>query len=751
MDWKSRIDAMQQRVSTEPDMPMTGAERVAKHRALKRAASPPQHCEPVSKPDRSLFSTADFIAIDGEGVSEGPATAYRVGPEKRLYHGQPHYMILLAASTGAEISCSTGRLGLVECLDFLLSVASENPRSLLVCYSGSYDINQILLYDLPSNLLRAIGRGSSVTFTLNNKAYKLQYRARKSLQVWRYATPTITGTLNAQGILVEQPPECSFTLWDTIGFFQSSFVVTLEKWLGKDYPDLAFIRRMKDDRSLFQRSRLPEMTEYNQAECRALVAVMDKLRESIERLDLSLSRWDGAGAIAGAMNKKHNTKQHMQASPEPVFHASRCAFSGGHIEVCQFGTFNKLVHHYDVNSAYPSIIRSLPSLAGAEWEHGSDFDPPPGFTLVRLRYAFTAKLPFYPLFFRTPEGSIIYPQYGEGWFWYPEFLVARGFYIEFGGDDFEVLEWWHCIPATDAQPFDFVDKYYAMRATMSARIKAGDLSALDQWMKGAEKVIKLGLNSLYGKMAQQVGGRDGKPPSYFQLEWAGYVTSAVRAQLMQAAMQAPSSIISFATDGLFSLSPLSLPCPKEKVLGQWEYTPEGGMLVAMPGVYWLFDANSDCSKVKVDGAHSRGFDKDAVSTPDLIVQKWRENKYSVDIPTKRLVTIGSACTSDKHDASMWLARGRFLFGARRLDISGASQKRDAPLKPSRLWERSIKTLPRANVSYLDWYCDSKDSLDIRAQSAPYVIRWLDGISSQEDFHAGAIEIAEMMDADDDLW
>ena len=768
-EMRAKLDAMQSQLDDLQANKNTGAKRIAAMRERDKAAginrqkkyddarikrSRDQSGRPYD-PSRSAFVSAAFIGIDGEGVSEGRVTKYRqkLGHENTEYEGQAHYMMLLAASTGAEITAARGRLLTHECLDFLLQVQADNPKGILVCYGGSYDVNQMLLHGLPRETLRHISKGHKTRVVINGHLYKIEYRARKMLRVWRWAGEFVNTWVDYKGEYREEKPEAQFVLWDTLGFFQSSFVTTMQKWLGNDHPDLAMITRMKSERGQFDRADLDAMRVYNYAECRALAAIMDKLRDAVQSLGLTLNRWDGAGAIAAAMNSKHEIAHAKAECPEPVFEAARCAFSGGHIEVCRFGTFNKIIHHYDINSAYPSIIRDLPNLQGGRWTTGTDFDPPPGFTLVRVRFEFTENLPFYPLFFRGERGTIQYPDQGEGWYWYPEFEVARDFYTQFGGLQFEVKEWWHYTPKEGApKPFAFVQEYYDARKEMVRKDKQNELTELDQWMKGGEKIIKLGLNSSYGKMAQQLGGSGNSPPPYFQLEWAGFVTSGCRAALMKAAMQAPNDIISFATDGLFSLAPLDLPTPKDKVLGAWEYQRHTGMVVAMPGVYWLFDEGETIGKDKPSGAYSRGFDKEYVSDPERILAAWREGKTSVELPMRRLITMGSACMGDDDRGMAWRARGRFLEGMRRLDISGASVKRWPPAGQRgklRLWERDYATPVRANIDYLEWLQDGEPADDARGISAPYSIRWLDEEPEGGDPEIAYIAHQEMLDAAED--
>ena len=104
------------------------------------------------------------------------------------------------------------------------------------------------------------------------------------------------------------------TLWDVWGFFQESFLAALDYWLPAD-PDYAFIRDWKGKRSEFERGEIDTIRRYNAAELRCLALMMNKVRDAIRNMGLTVSRWDGAGAISGAMLKHNNVKNHMRRKP----------------------------------------------------------------------------------------------------------------------------------------------------------------------------------------------------------------------------------------------------------------------------------------------------------------------------------------------------------------------------------------------------------------------------------------------------
>lgn len=686
----------------------------------------------------SLFEAGQFVAIDGEGFSEGPERVWTVGDNNRTYTGKEHFYALLAASDGSEIYSET-RLATGQCLDFVCDIKRHNPLAIIVCFGGSYDICQFLAHNLsreqcvelqsdpdPNNPEdRRVRRTVDISFGAYD--YRLEYRPRKSLSIWRWGagqskyhqTHARDGTPRW-----EMTEHDSAIVWDVWGFFQDSFTGVMRKWIPDD-PDYQFIVSNKGERSVFARSEIATIRRYNQSELRCLVEIMNKLRDAVRTLGLTITRWDGAGAIAAAMMKFHNVKEHMNASPPLVFDAARHAYSGGHIEVCQLGYHDGIIYHYDINSAYPSIFRDLPSLTAGLWHHGLGGQPVEGFTLVKVRYHFREGNSFYPLFFREDDGSIIYPSRGTGWYWYPEYEAAREFAHTQGASEFMVLEWWHFQPRINQGPFNWIDDYYEQR---QSRIEAAKRNGVED---GPEKIIKLGLNSLYGKTAQQVGAReagDGNvtPPAYFQLEWAGYVTSGCRAKLMQAALQNPTAIISFATDGLFATSPLDLDTPDEKILGAWEFTKHDGMTMVMPGVYWLHDHG------KKPQHYSRGFDKRQMSDAEFIHKAWKFRNDYVEIDITRLIGLGTACASD----AFWQMRGMFVQSKRELALNGDNSKRyPIMLYQAKPHEGLTPTVPRDHET--EWDTDLADLM-----SAAYEIGWLVKLPTEK-----TGEVAEIDDAD----
>jgi hypothetical protein len=689
----------------------SNAERARESREARKAAgwkdtrkNRPSGPKPYDA-GKSRFASGEFVAVDGEGFSEGPIQHWRLGANRQLYSGREHFYAYLSASDGSEIYSENGRLGTKECLDFLLAITERNPKAIVVAFGASYDMTQIL-YDLSLEQIQTLLNGSSLgkrkflDLELGGFDYRLELRPRRSLVVMRWPGGTRKFEPLPNGRF-KMTPHAQVTLWDVWGFFQDSFTEVMRKWIPND-PDYQMILSQKGNRKFFQRSEIDTIKTYNAAELRCLVAIMDRVRDAVRNLGLTLNRWDGAGAIAAAILKREAVKDHKKQTPPNVFHAARHAYSGGHIEAVQIGHYDGPVYHYDVNSAYPAEFANLPSLQHGFWRHGKGGEPPAGFTMVRTRWVFNEPAPFYPLFYRDESGSILYPRTGDGWHWFPEWEAAKRFVQQFGAKRFDVIEWWHFQQTHNAtKPFAWIADYYKRRMEIVAHAKAAGIEI------GEEKIIKLGLNSLYGKTAQQVGAaRDGdtgevKTPPYFQLEWAGMVTAGCRAKLMQAALEAPEGIISFATDGIFSTRPIPLETPREKQLGKWEAAIHAGMTMVMPGVYWLHEENSKPKH------YSRGFDKEQMEEPERVHRAWKRRETKIEVELTRLIGFGTAIRG----GAWWDMRGMFITSHRSLRLNGDNSKRyPVTMSRARLWKELAFAMPRENES--------------PELSAPFEISWL---------------------------
>jgi hypothetical protein len=626
------------------------------------------------KGDDSLWRTGEFVAVDGEGITL---------PDGR------HLYNLIAASDGASISSEPGSaLSTEACFRFLLDRARLHPKGIFVCYGAGYDINCILR-DVPYEVLQQIwASDKAVEFRLGDRLYSVLYRKGKMLQVGRFAQKPAPLYVR-KGSAWKRNFDARVTLWDVLGFFQGPFVDALDAYFG-ECDDHRFIREMKAKRGNFAQVPPADIARYNEMENALLVRLMNELRRHLCDLGLTLSRFDGAGAIAAALFARNGTKSFKSTENlAAITEAARYAFSGGRIEMTHIGQAHAPVFDHDINSAYPHHISQLPCLAHGAWKRGRRAP----FSLIRVRYEFPPNLPWYPLFSRTQHNSIAYGRTGEGWFWKPEFALGRAFQKIYGGT-LTILTSYQWTPSCAHSPFAFVRDLYAERLKMKAQ------------RSRTEHVLKLALNSLYGKFSQQLGGTLERPPPFFQLEWAGFVTASTRAQLGLAALRDPHAVLSFATDGLLARRPLDVRVGDG--LGAWKVKKYSDALFVMPGVYFTKSGGEWSTR-------GRGFDIGPLGRArSRICRAWRRGAASVAVPSTRFVTLGSALSSD----TLWERWATFRTINRDLTIDGTGSKRRSPRRYGRAGQTPADRLTFCPVSHLyTAYLDENDA------SYPYEVRW----------------------------
>lgn len=469
------------------------------------------------------YGSRPFIAWDGEGIT---------------YEGDTvQSYVLFGNSAGRRILSSS--LTTSECLNLLIETEKEFPEAIHVGFALQYDWNMIFR-DIPVRLLHVLYKKNRIRWN----GYKIEYRPGKWTTITRDKT--------------------TIRLFDVFGFFQSSFVVALEKFLGET-DELQQIRDGKRQRQAFSFDELHSLIiPYWEAELRLMVRLMEALRDDLNNAGIRINSWHGPGAVASNVFRSQGIKDVKKFPPREVNRAAQYAYAGGRFELFKCGHHPGKVWEYDINSAYPAAIAELPNLADGEWERVTEFEPD-SFGVWHCQYSYAGKDQFWrphPLFCRNGKGHVTFQDLVSGWYWTPEAALVpncvKGGYV---------------FRHNNSAPFSFVREMYEQRKKWKVEGNS------------AERAYKLALNSLYGKMAQRVGWEEGRElPRWHQLEWAGYVTSATRAKLWQAISQSPENIVAVETDAVFSLVPLDLPVSKE--LGEWELDTFDWITYIQNGVYW---------------------------------------------------------------------------------------------------------------------------------------------------------------------
>lgn len=478
---------------------------------------------------RRDLSGRPFIAWDGEGYNDSD--------------GVHHYM-LFGASTGDAIQGAS--LDTKACLDLLLMVERMNPDVFHVIFAGNYDVN-MMLKDVDRVSLEQLKRRGYCKWN----GYTIGYIKGKMFRVKK------------NGV--------SITLYDVFTFFGCSFVKALEQYIGADDEDVTRIKSGKAERANFSYDDVDDVRQYFQAELRYLVRLCNKLRDYLHVAGIRISKWHGPGAVASAVLRTRGFSR--LSLPEHVSEAGQYAYTGGRFEQFRIGAHYGPVWQYDIRSAYPAAIATLPSISGVWVDNPRPkLDNIKDFSLYYVSYGSKHYAAPHPFAWRHRNGAVFYPpNHGGTWVWGVELRSA----LHYAPGDVYVHRSIDYVE-DGTRPFAWIADMYDRRA---------------EWKENgnpAELALKLAMNSIYGKLAQQVGWRmtaaGPKLPKFHQLEYAGYITAFARSGLYGAMMQKPHAIVAVETDAVYSTEPLALDIGTG--LGQWEEKRFDGIMYVQSGMYF---------------------------------------------------------------------------------------------------------------------------------------------------------------------
>ena len=589
------------------------------------------------------FAAKQFVAWDFEG-GNFPGEL-----------GTDHRITFAANSRGDELARPEGippDAHYLMLIPWLYENAAKYPDRAHVFFSASYDWSMILR-GIPLDTLTKVYKQNGkfgVILAIGRHRYDIKLARRRMLTIRRVSVWN-------EG---EKPLFEKYTanFVDCFGFYQQTFVAAVKGNLGEDYPDLGKIIAGKQTRATLA-ALDDETKDYCRAELRALVLLMEKLRDDLHEAGIPIKNFWGAGAVASTMLQIAGMREHLnphEGANEPFWGNGRdfeipesytregaaiFAFFGARIEMLNYGWHEGALHDYDVNSCYPHFLSTLPSFnpEAGEWRHRAglsiaDFASLSPYSMALTYFRGNPKARFYPFPHRNGNGGIFYPRITAGWHHHSEILAAlnpkdKSLRAEF----LEISEAWEWIPNTDARPWgDYIHGKFAERARLNALYGKN----------GPGKVLKLGLNSLYGKTAQRVGwekAKDGtiKLPTYQDLFVAGYITAGARAALYTRASEKPDAIISFATDGLTSREKLS-PKGIGPDLGEWDYTEYDAGLFVMAGVYTLYRNGAKAKHMARGYRPPMGPDE----WRDTVRAKWAQGETKITLPQTVFFGLGLA-------------------------------------------------------------------------------------------------------------
>lgn len=592
-----------------------------------------------------------IVAFDGEGDESG----YR----------------LLQNSDGLTLEGNP--LTIRDVLPNLCLKQTDGKRNVNVWYSARYDF-EMLFRNEPKTLLIDL-------FKKENEVWIGEYLVSVVPRKW----------------LKIKYGHSMFYHWDVYGWFQQSFLKTIEEWGIHAFKcnhktgicDNCIICKGKE-----LRDRFPEdfsIKEYNFAECVALKDLMVKLIEGLTAAGYpNLRSFYGPGAGANLLLKKlhidsakfcdwlwercgkdslpfgevlNRTQEKYGLEFSQAFKNDslighplrydfdrRMSYFGGRIELLQRGQFDK-VYNYDINSCYPTAITQLPALDWSKWVSFKKFTETDlenynqGLVEVSWKGGEGERLGPFP--FRTDgtdisNNYVIFPvrhftggKFFKGIYHLIEVQTAIEKAAKEGIDwDIRLGRANVIEDCNDSYPFEEIGNLLDYRMLLK--------SDKTHSKHAGHKPLKLILNSLYGKTAQRPKGNSTRDPRYRELFYAGYITAYGRAQLLKYTI--PDSTILLCTDGVYSTEKLD--CPISESWGGWEFEQGPGRFL-QAGVYEFNGVNKSRGFPKLDfnkafqhiTTKNKPFsvkDRRFISIKQSLAQKIRYNRCGFYDTTKKI-------------------------------------------------------------------------------------------------------------------
>lgn len=592
-----------------------------------------------------------LVGVDGEGQE---------------VDGRHVYTFLRA---GEETVYNPAGLSTGECLEFL---AGLDPQARYVSFAFGYDVTMICSDLSLYKLERLVDRESRARKrpSRSGKTFKKTGNGYHPLEVGDFEIEWMpTREFKVRRIGSKQ----FVVVNDVWGFFQSSFMAALERWDVGTPAERSKIEHGKMGRSEFEAWDISEVADYNRLECVLLVQLMGKFTYMCEQVGYVPRKLQGAGQLAEAIYRAHNvpeTKDIYHGGLEEPFDFGRKAYYGGRFEQAYFGHMDQPIYQYDINSAYPHAMvdRRIPCLSHGSWRPVPPGRPPHVLQDVAiLRGQFDSPDNnstgiIHPLYmglpFRDWRGGIQFPVAGDGWYW--SFEIEASIH-----QTWKTWEGWEYVRECDCRPYGFVEDLYYQRKRLGKN--------------GRGLVLKLGLNSLYGKMAQSVGN-----PKYANPIHASFITAHCRTNIQKLIHSLPEcaegrcgdSVAFVATDAIATI--VSNAISSSDSLGGWSADEHpDGMFLVQPGLYFgskggrSFKTRGVAVRRIIDKREQfeTAFHEILAQDLDEDFSWWKKPECVVTVPDKRLIGIRQAVAWKRMDLlGQWPDASRdigFYWGGKR--------------------------------------------------------------------------------------
>jgi len=442
-----------------------------------------------------------------------------------------------------------------KCLEFL----TRKLKKKRIIFNLHYDL-QFWIKDFKDEKILELMNGQRVAFY----NYELQYFHKK--------------------MLIIKKGNSLFKIYDILSFFNQSLLNTIERLQIKlNEEESNILIKGKKERINFDNMTLEEIILYNKTECIITEKIAGKIyslmlesfyRDKKGKLkNLVITNFFGASAIASKLLKDYEVSKLKPFEKfQDIFESS---YYGGRFEILKIGVF-KNVFKYDINSAYPSILKDLTEIKEFKKVRKPKTINDKGIYLIYYKQ-------FYPSDFICPfplrhnTGRIFYTGEISGYYFGCEINAFLNSGVN--KENYELKIIFGIVPIEGKKIFENKQGYNLIEDMFEQRNRYKQKKDLKHYL------YKIALNSLYGKLAQKVGSK-----SFTHFYYASYITAKVRSILIDECYKVDyKKIICFATDCIISEVPLKVKTGEN--LGEWEFDFIEKAEILMSGFYRLQKEN----------------------------------------------------------------------------------------------------------------------------------------------------------------
>lgn len=358
---------------------------------------------------------------------------------------------------------------------------------------------------------------------------------------------------------------------DLFNMFHTSLEKASSTYLNKHKLDVIDPEKLNTDLEYWD-DNLLEIIKYCKMDAELTANLGNFLMKKVVESKLEMPKFFTSHASLAKQYFRFNSKlPQLKYVPTNILDIAFQCYYGGRFEVLKRGSFKKL-YNYDINSAYPSVIRDLPSLKYGKWKKVSKIAKKEciGYYKVMLNINEKYISPF-PI---RIKNLVVFPNgvYDVWITWYEADLLKDSIIKFYYGYDY--------IPNKhEYYPFrNAIDYLYKFKS------KYKNTDHVFYWL------YKLTMNSLYGCFVE----RHLKDVDFvttgilFNSVYGSIITAKTRYKLLKDIDKKDYKyIVGFHTDSILSTKPLDLKVSDK--IGDWElekYDFDSGM-VLMSGIYQI--------------------------------------------------------------------------------------------------------------------------------------------------------------------